>query len=267
MKPLISVIIGTYNHLSYLQLCLLSLERQTFRDFEVIVADDGSGREIKEWLKSYNTSFPVTHLWQEDKGFRKCKILNKAVKQSNSNYIVFIDADCILSKDFLFEHWHCHEKGSFLGGRRVLIAKKFAKRITAEMLRKGNFDGINLWGINCVLSGCFKYYEEALRPLYYIRKNNFFNLMGCNFSIHKSDLLLVGGFDEEYESRGGGEDTDVSLRLKVAGCRMKSVRYRAIQFHLGHDILVDKSKSQKLFSEKRDKIKTSDDAKKIKSSL
>lgn len=267
MKPLISIIIGTYNHLSYLQLCLLSLERQTFNNFEVIIADDGSGPEIREWLKSYNASFPVTHLWQEDKSFRKCKILNKAVQQSKSDYIVFVDADCILSKDFLFEHWRHHKKGVFLGGRRVLITKECGGKVTHDMIQKGFFDGISFWGTYQLLCGNIKYYEEALRPLHYFRKNSFFNLMGCNFSIHKSDLLSVRGFDEEYESRGGGEDTDISLRLKTAGCRMKSVRYLAIQFHIGHNIPVDKSKSKKLFSEKREKIKTSDDAKKITSSL
>ena len=267
MKSLISVIIGTYNHLSYLQLCLLSLERQTFNNFEVIIADDGSGSEIREWLKTYSARFSLKHLWQEDKGFRKCKMLNRAVQESKSDYIVFIDADCILSKNFLSEHWHYHEKGTFLGGRRVLIAKEFVEKVTAEIILEGNFDGINLWGINHMLSGYIKYYEEALRPLYYLRKNNFFNLMGCNFSIHKSDLLLVRGFDEEYESRGGGEDTDISLRLKTAGYKMKSVRYRAIQFHLGHDIPEDKSKSAKIFSEKKKMIKTAADAKKIKISL
>ena len=80
MKSLISVIIGTYNHLSYLQLCLLSLERQTFNNFEVIIADDGSGSEIREWLKTYSARFSLKHLWQEDKGFRKCKMLNRAVQ-------------------------------------------------------------------------------------------------------------------------------------------------------------------------------------------
>lgn len=52
-NPKISVIIATYNYLSYLKLCLFSLERQTFRDFEVIIADDGSGPEVRDWLQSY----------------------------------------------------------------------------------------------------------------------------------------------------------------------------------------------------------------------
>ena len=262
-----SVIIGTYNHLCYLKLCLASLQRQTYKDFEVIVADDGSGVDVKKWLESQNTPFSLTHLWHEDKGFRKCKMLNRAVQQSTTDYIVFIDADCILSRNFLYEHWRNHEKGVFLGGRRALVVKELAETVTFEMIQKGCFDGVTLWGISQVIKGKIKYYEEVLRPLYYFRKNSFLNLMGCNFSIYKSDLNLVNGFDEEYETSGGGEDTDISLRLKVAGCRMKSVRYCAIQFHLGYDIPEDKSKSAKMFSEKKKLIKTTADAKSVKSSL
>lgn len=267
MKPSISIIVGTYNHLSYLRLCLLSLERQTFKNFEVIIADDGSGPEVSDWLKKYNAPFSVNYLWQEDKGFRKCRILNKSIQQSKSDYIVFIDADCILSKDFLYGHWRNHEKGIFLGGRRVLIAKEYAKKITPNMVRKGKFDGVTLWGIYHVLLGNLKYYEEAWRPLHYIRGKIFFNLMGCNFSVHKSDLSIVNGFDEEYEHRGGGEDTDISFRLNAAGFRMKSVRYCSIQFHLGHDILEDKSKSAEMFLNKKTKIKSEEDAKKVKKLL
>jgi glycosyltransferase involved in cell wall biosynthesis len=263
----ISVIVGTYNHLPYLKLCLFSLERQTFKDFEVIIADDGSEPEVGNWLKSYRPHFSIKHLWQEDRGFRKCKILNKAILASNTEYLVFIDADCILSKNFLEEHWRHREKGVFLGGRRILITKEYAKKVNTRMIQKGYFDGMVLSGIYHVISGHFSYYEEAFKLLHYLRKNSRFSLMGCNFSIHKSDILLVNGFDEDYEHRGGGEDTDIAMRLRIAGCNMKSVRYRAIQFHVGHGITESKSRSEKMFLEKKSGLKNKDDILNIKSSL
>ncbi len=265
--PSISVIVGTYNHLPYLKLCLCSLERQTFRDFEVIIADDGSGPEVGDWLASYRPFFKLTHLWQEDKGFRKCRLLNLAVKKAKADYLVFIDADCIEAKDFLDEHWKNRAPGEFLGGRRVMISQKTAETVTPEMVRKGYFDGITLWGLTQTMAGNTKYFEEAARTLGHIRKNSPFSLLGCNFSIHRPDLLLVNGFDEEYEHRGGGEDTDIAFRLKAAGCVMKSVRYRAVQFHLGHEIPEPKTTSAELFSRKKKKIKGSKDAGRIKSSL
>ncbi|MBI5345417.1 MAG: glycosyltransferase [Deltaproteobacteria bacterium] len=265
--PSISVIVGTYNHLMYLKLSLYSLERQTFKDFEVIIADDGSGPDVGEWIKTYHPFYPLKHLWQEDKGFRKCRILNRAVREAKADYLVFMDADCVLAKDFLLAHWEKRGDGIFLGGRRVMLAKKAALLVTKEMIAKGYFDGVSLWGMFQTLLGKTSYYEETFRPLYSLRKESPFSLLGCNFSIHKHDLLFINGFDEEYESRGGGEDTDVALRLKAAGRRMASVRYLAIQTHLGHEIPEDKSRSAKLFAKKEKKVKTVEDAKRIKSSL
>jgi len=265
--PSISVIIGTYNHLPYLRLCLAALERQSFRDFEVIIADDGSGPEVGGWLAGYRPFFPTRHLWQEDRGFRKCRLLNRAILESGAEYIVFLDADCIVARDFLEVHWTRRRPGVYLGGRRVMMDEPTSRRVTREMVDGGRFDGPTLWGLRHAVAGRFKYYEETFRVLHRIRRGSPFNLLGCNFSIHRSDLLAVNGFDEDYETRGGGEDTDIALRLNVAGRRMESVRYLAIQFHLGHEKAEAKTASARIFDEKRRRIATAADAAAIKSAL
>ncbi|MBE9527614.1 MAG: glycosyltransferase [Proteobacteria bacterium] len=263
----LSVIVGTYNYLKYLKLVLYSLERQSFRDFEVIVADDGSDAEVGEWLSGYSPSYPIKHLWQEDCGFRKCRILNRAVATATGEYIVFIDADCIVARDFLAVHWGARKPGTFLGGRRVMMNRAVSEAVTKEMIAAGRFDGLSLWGVWQSLLGRTKYYEECLRLLGRVRGETPFSLLGSNFSLHKRDIMSVNGFDEEYESRGGGEDTDIALRLRVAGVKMASVRYLALEFHLGHEIVEAKSKSAKLFKKKEGAIKGPADAKNVKSSL
>jgi glycosyltransferase involved in cell wall biosynthesis len=263
----LSVIVGTYNYLNYLKLVLYSLERQGFTDFEVIVADDGSEAEVGEWLGGYNPSYPVRHLWQEDFGFRKCRILNRAVATATGEYIVFIDADCIVARDFLDVHWSARKPGLFLGGRRVMMNRAVSETVTKKMIESGRFDGVSLWGIWQNALGRIKYYEESWRLLGRIRGETPFSLLGSNFGIHKADLLSVNGFDEEYESRGGGEDTDIALRLRVAGVKMASVRYLALEFHLGHEIVEAKSESGRLFKKKEAAIKSPADAKNVKSSL
>ena len=92
-----SIIAAFYNRIDYLKLVLAGLERQTEKDFELIIADDGSRKDIVEEIKVIQTihSFPIKHIWQEDKGFRKNRILNKAIIASESDYLIFIDADCI----------------------------------------------------------------------------------------------------------------------------------------------------------------------------
>lgn len=263
--PGASVIIGAYDSLPYLKLCIRALERQTFRDFEVIIADDGSGPEVGAWLKARKPFFQLRRVWQEKSGFRKCRILNRAVMESRAEYVVFLDADCIAARDFIEVHWRNRRRGEFLGGRRVMMGIPVSERVTAEMVDTGYFDGPTFWGLCHALKGDIRCYEEALRPLYRLRGDSPFSLLGCNFSVHKNDLLAVNGFDEEYEHRGGGEDTDVSHRLKKAGCAMRSVRYLAIQFHLGHEKSGSKDVSEAMFRVKEAGIRDAADAKRIKS--
>lgn len=267
--PRMSVIIGTYNYLFSLQRCIASLDRQTFRDFEIIVADDGSTQDLVDWVQSYKeqSDFPVTHLWQEDNGFRKCRLLNKAVKISNTDYLVFIDADMILSNDYMRVHWENRQQGRYLAGRRSMISQELAEQITIEMIDKGYFNHVSWFGLWNSMRGKIKYYEEAMEFLDSIRGETQFSLLGSNFSMFKKDLLLVNGFDEDYETRGGGEDTDLAYRLKYVDVLMKSVRYKAIAHHLGHPGSESKKMSESLFLEKYEKISCAEDAMNINSIL
>ena len=99
----ISVVISTYNQPRHLRRCLLSLERQSHRSFDVIVADDGSGDETRRTLEGFarRSSLRVRHVWHEDRGFRKTEILNKAVLASDAGYLVFIDGDSVLHHRFI----------------------------------------------------------------------------------------------------------------------------------------------------------------------
>ena len=74
-----SVIFTTYNHPKWLEKTLWGFSAQSFRDFEIIVADDGSGDETRQVVESLRSQIgiPIQHLWQEDNGFQKCKIVRK----------------------------------------------------------------------------------------------------------------------------------------------------------------------------------------------
>ncbi len=80
-----SVIISTYNQPEWLRKVLIGYEQQSIKNLEIIIADDGSTKETEAVVKQFKASsnLVVTHVWQNDKGFRKTKILNKAIR-SNS---------------------------------------------------------------------------------------------------------------------------------------------------------------------------------------
>ncbi len=106
-KPKISVIVSTYNSEEWLKKVLWGFNYQLFKDFEVVVADDGSRSATRELIEKMadEVHYPIVHVWQEDDGFQKSRILNKAITACNAEYIIMTDGDCIPREDFVLVHY------------------------------------------------------------------------------------------------------------------------------------------------------------------
>ncbi len=254
-----SVIISVYNRFDYLQLVFAGLERQSLWDFEVVVADDGSDEKFVERLKKLTPllSFPVIHVYQEDKGFRKNKILNQAIVAANSNYLVFIDGDCVPHKEFLNEHSRYRRKNVCLTGRRVNLSEKITLGLSPELVKKGYLEKNTF---KLVMDGLFGKSFDVEKGFYVKNKSlrDMFNkkargLLGCNFSVYKEDLLKINGFDERYEAPSVGEDSDIQYRLELTGTKIRSLNNIAVQYHLYHKIQTRPQENLDLFN----KVKSS----------
>src|SRR5665647_2991739 len=118
-NPKASIIIACYNQFDYLEKVLYSLLNQTFTDFEIIIAEDGSSEEIQKLVLDFSSKFkhPIQHARHEDNGFRKTIIVNQAVRISKSEYLIFIDGDCILHHQFISRHYKRRKTGTVLSGR------------------------------------------------------------------------------------------------------------------------------------------------------
>jgi glycosyltransferase involved in cell wall biosynthesis len=252
--PKATVIAAFYNKIDYLRLVLAGFERQTEKDFEFIIADDGSKQEIVKEVEilSKEIPFPLIHLWQEDKGFRKNKILNKAITTANTDYLIFIDADCIPHSRFVEEHISNSGKGSCLTGRRVNLSQKYTQIFSPQKVREGiieknNFalikDGI--FGESFYVEKGFYFKSRLLRKLFNKKERG---LLGCNFSLYKEDMLNINGFDERYEAPSIGEDSDVQFRLELNGINIISLNHIAVQYHLYHKLLERPHENLTLFN-------------------
>lgn len=241
--PKASVIAAFYNKIDYLRLVLAGFERQSEKDFELIVADDGSKQEIVEKIEilAKDLNFQLIHIWQEDKGFRKNKILNKSIETANSNYLIFIDADCIPHSRFVEEHLSYSEKTSCLTGRRVNLSQKYTQALSPQKVKDGYIeqkilalikDGV--FGESHYVEKGFYFKNEFIRKLLNKKERG---LLGCNFSIYKEDMLNINGFDERYEAPSIGEDSDVQYRLELDGVKIVSLNHIAVQYHLYHKLL------------------------------
>jgi glycosyltransferase involved in cell wall biosynthesis len=240
--PKASLIISYYNRTDYLRLVFAALKKQSFRDFEIIIADDGSTEEnVKQiFALSVELPFPLVHLWQEDKGFRKNKILNRGVSCSSSDYIIFIDGDCIPHPEFVKEHYANRKKAYCLTGRRVNLSEKLTQALTPEKVADGSpeKDLLNIFVDS--ISGNTSDAEKGIYTRSSFLRNNFNKksrgLLGCNFSLHKKDILAVNGFDERYLAPSIGEDSDIQFRLELNGVKIKSLNNIAVQYHLHHKL-------------------------------
>jgi len=238
----ISVIISVYNRFDYLQLVFAGLERQSLLNFEVILADDGSDNQFVDGLNNIIPSLPfhINHIWHEDKGFRKNKILNKAVVAANSDHLVFMDGDCVPHSEFLNEHFKYRKKNICLTGRRVNLSEKITRRLSPGIVKKGYLENQTMHLIFDGLFGKSAYVEKGFyvesKFLRNLLNRKIRGLLGCNFSIYKEDLLQINGFDERYEAPSIGEDSDIQYRLELAGTKIKSLNNIAVQYHLYHKL-------------------------------
>ncbi len=250
-----SLIISFYNRIDYLKLVLSGLERQTFRNFEIILADDGSNQDVVKEIEllASQISFPLIHVWQEDRGFRKNKILNTAILNSVSEYLIFIDGDCVPHRKFVEEHYQNRSLEICLTGRRVNLSERITKKLTSELIRAGILENKmfsliidGLFGKSIDIEKGFYFKYRVLRK-YFNQKER--GILGCNFSIHKSDLEKINGFDERYEAPSIGEDSDIQFRAELLGIKFKSLNNIAIQYHLYHELQKREHKNLELFNE------------------
>lgn len=237
MADLISVIVATYNREDALDAVLRSLSKQTDRDFEVIVADDGSGPSTRELVDTWVPRIGVrlVHVWHEDSGFRLAEIRNRAILRSRGQICVFIDGDCLVQPNFIAVHRRLAEPHWFVAGNRALLGRELTQRVLRDRLAPESWP-IAAWmaawwrgDVNRVLP----FISLPLGPLRKRGARSWTRAKGTNLAIRREDLIRVDGFDAAY--RGWGrEDSDLVVRLIRSGVRCKDGRFASGVLHLWH---------------------------------
>ncbi|MGQ0695677.1 MAG: glycosyltransferase family 2 protein [Nitrospiraceae bacterium] len=232
-----AVILTTYNRPDALAAVLEGYCAQRDRDFELIVADDGSTEETKSMVDTFERreAYPLRYVWQEDRGFRAAAIRNRAMAATTADYVIFTDGDCIPSVGFVAAHKRLAEPGFFLGANRVLLAAGFTNRVLSDRLP------IHAWGWFDWLQSWLRREVNRLLPLMVLPDGSFRKwtpdrwegIKTCNLSAWRRDLIRVNGLDESYQG-WGLEDSDLVIRLLHAGVKHKSARFAAPVFHLWH---------------------------------
>jgi glycosyltransferase involved in cell wall biosynthesis len=224
---LISVIITTYNREDALDAALRALAAQSDRNFEIVIADDGSGPDTARLVESWKPRLflQLKHVRHEHRGIRA----------SEGALCIFLDGDCLARPDFIATHRRLYEPGWFVIGNRILLSRELAAAILAQGLAP------HMWtfgtlvrhrvsgGINRLLPAV----HLPLGPLRKLQKESWRGAQTCNFAVARSDLDRVDGFDNTFVG-WGYEDSDLAIRLMRAGVRRKDGRFATGVFHLWH---------------------------------
>lgn len=232
-----SVILSTYNATEWLEKVLWSYTIQSYRNFEIVIADDGSGEPTKNLIEDFkkNTEIPIQHIWHPDRGFQKSEILNKAILACKSEYVIMSDGDCIAREDFVEMHVKYREYGYFLSGGYYKLPMQLSKEISKEDILTGRCFNLK-WLKNNGLKSSFKNNKISAKGI----RKHLLNLLtptsatwnGHNASGWKKDIIKVNGFDERMQY--GGQDRELGERLMNLGIKGKQIRYTAICLHLDH---------------------------------
>lgn len=232
-----SVIFSTYNSPEWLEKVFWGFFEQKNKNFEIVVADDGSTKETASLIEHLRKASPIAirHIWQPDDGFQKTRILNKAVALSAGDYLIFTDGDCIPRADFVEQHLRHAEYDCYLSGGYFKLPMSISKEITRDDVRSQNIFSPKwlrkrgMWifekGLKLTASG---WRSSALNRLIPVKPT----WNGHNASCFKKNVVAVNGFNEEMQY--GGEDVEFGMRLLNIGLRPKRIRYSTICMHLDH---------------------------------
>lgn len=237
----VSVIVAVYKDVEGLSLIIEALKNQTYKNFEVVVVEDGESPEMADFVASV-VGLEIKHTTQEDKGVRKARSQNNGLLAATGEYLIFIDGDCIPHKNFVEGHVKLSEEKTALSGRRMNVPIEMAQEIRKGHLNIRDIEE-HLWKYSYLAFSKEVRFKQAIYIdpdsfLYKIvsSRNASASILGCNFSCFKKDMVDINGFDESYGETAIPDDMDWEWRFEASGVKLKSCKNVAIIYHLDHKI-------------------------------
>jgi glycosyltransferase involved in cell wall biosynthesis len=205
-----STIVVTHNRASILIHCIEKLLKQSIRDYEVIVIDDGSTDSTQDLMKKIKDKHFRYFRNEEKKGQPHAR--NRGIKNSKGDIIIFVDSDVLVDKNFIRDHINLHKR------KDSLIVQGMVRHIR----KIKDYAKVNWMIDGFCLSG----------------------LITQNVSVKKKHLLQAGGFDESFGDTMGYMDVEIGRRLKNKLALKTIYAFRScLAWHFDGDETDDKIKS------------------------
>ena len=259
----VSVIIAVYKDVEALELIIESLKNQTYKNFEVVIAEDGQDEKMRAFIESIK-DLDIKHTTQEDIGIRKTRSLNNGIIASEGEFLIFIDGDCIPYSTFIESYVKLSQDGFIISGRRVNLGPKYSKNLRNKIISPLELEKTFLLRYIFISQDCKEGHSED--GFYFSPDGWIYNkfiknrkastsILGCNYACFKKDIIAINGYDEGYGETAIGDDTDLEWRFKALGCKIKSAKNVANVFHLYHSRSfrnrIDTNKYLEIFKENK----------------
>lgn len=233
----VGAVVTTYNSPLWLEKVLWGYENQDDSDFTLIIADDGSGQETKDLIERFiaRGQLNIVHEWQPDDGFQKTRILNQCVRNTDCDYLIFTDGDCIPRYDYIATHKALAQSGKFVSGGLYRLTMEVSKTVTeADIVERRAFDFEHLQRLGQQRD--FKRNKLTKRRWLARWLNRLTPTKatwnGGNTGCWRQDIIDVNGFDERMQY--GGLDREIGERMMNLGVVGIQARYSVITLHLDH---------------------------------
>lgn len=190
MKPFFSIIIPTLNEEKYLPNLLDDLTQQREKDFEVVIVDGRSDDKTIDQARKYSKKYSLKIITSKKRNL--CHQRNLGAKKSAGEYLVFLDADINLNKNYLFEL------------RKMINKHSFLFLTTYQITDDEN-------NLNFLLAQISNYGLEILKLI------NKQMAPGFNFIIYKDIFIRLKGFNEKTTM---SEDHELSIRIQNSGIKL-----------------------------------------------
>jgi glycosyltransferase involved in cell wall biosynthesis len=229
IKMTVGILISTYNWPEALESILLSILHQTCLPDEILIANDGSGKTTTAVINKYKRilTIPIKDVWHEDIGFRKSAILNKAMKKAKADYIIQIDGDIILHRNFIEDHIRNAREKSFVQGCRTILDEEKTQEVIANNRFMFSFFSRGIKNrLNAIRFPMFS-------PLIKSNPETSRNIKACNIAFWRSDYIAVNGYNNHFQG-WGWEDDEFAARLIHSGVMKRRLKLAAVCYHLNH---------------------------------
>lgn len=215
LRERVDIVVCVHNALEDVKECLTSIVRHTKVDYRLLIVDDGSQPETRDFLQEWVKEVPAATLLRNETARGYTKAANIGMRASTGDCIILLNSDTIVTPGWVEKLLECANSRKDIG-----IVGPLSNCASWQSIPE-IFDNKGGWAINSVPDGySLENFSELVEKISEkaFPSVNFVN--GFCYAIKRAVIDAIGWLDEESFPHGYGEENDFSIRARKAGFKL-----------------------------------------------